>query len=198
MGFDKKAQTWDQSDRRQALAAAIAHAIEKRVPLTRSMHLLDVGAGTGLLSRRLEPYVKKITAVDNSSGMLEKLSEVAPCIETVYSDILDFRTDEKFDGIVSSMTLHHIEDSQTLMKHLFSMLKEGGFITLADLAPEEGDFHDGGNEDVHHFGFEESALKEKAEKAGFKNISYEIIYTVKKGDGREYDIFLLTANRLLA
>jgi cyclopropane fatty-acyl-phospholipid synthase-like methyltransferase len=193
MSFDKKAQTWDASDRRQALAESVAQAIVRKIDLNERMHLLDLGAGTGLLARRLSPSVEKIVAVDTSAGMLRKLSEAAPEIETVQSDILDYHPAEKFDGIVSSMTLHHIEDTQWLMKHLYSLLKKGGFIALADLAPEEGDFHDGGNEGVHHFGFDEVGVSEAARKAGFEKVEYEIVHTVDKGGGRRYDIFLLTA-----
>jgi len=152
-----------------------------------------VGAGTGLLSRRLEPHVEKITAVDTSFGMLQKLSEAAPGINTIHADILDYRTEKKFDGIVSSMTLHHIEDTVALMRHLYSMLDDGGFITLADLAPEDGDFHEGGNEGVHHFGFDETVLKKMAERAGFERVTYDIVYTIEKDRGRCYDIFLMTA-----
>ncbi|ADV46382.1 class I SAM-dependent methyltransferase [Nitratifractor salsuginis] len=193
MSFDKRAENWDALDRRQALAETVARVIIQKIDLNPSMHLLDLGAGTGLLARRLAPYVGKVVAVDTSSGMLQKLSEVAPEIERVHSDILSYRPEEKFDGIVSSMTLHHIEDTQLLMRHLRSLLKEDGFIALADLAPEKGDFHDGGNEGVYHFGFDEATLSEAARKAGFGNVSYELVHTVNKGEGREYDIFLLTA-----
>ncbi|WP_456322200.1 class I SAM-dependent DNA methyltransferase [Hydrogenimonas sp.] len=193
MGFDERADTWDKLDRRQALADAIAHAIVKKIPLEGSMHLLDVGAGTGLLSRRLKPYVKRITAVDNSAGMLRNLAKNTPEIETVQADILKYRAPETFDGIISSMTLHHIEETETVMKHLRSMLKKGGFIALADLAPERGDFHDNGNEGVYHFGFNEKTIGEAAREAGFANISYDIVYTIEKEGKDRYDIFLLTA-----
>ncbi|WP_300361772.1 class I SAM-dependent methyltransferase [Hydrogenimonas sp.] len=199
MSFDVRAGTWDASDRRQALAEAVAQAIRERFDLESSMHLLDIGAGTGLLTRRLLPFVGKMSAVDTSAGMLERLRENLADSDdrvTIYhTDIVGFDNPEPFDGIVSSMTIHHIEDTKMLFEKLHAMLKPGGFIALADLAPEDGTFHDHGNEGVFHFGFEEASLKKIAEDAGFESLAYRIVHTVDKGAKGTYDIFLLTATK---
>ena len=199
MSFDRRAATWDASDRRQALAEAAARAIKTTFPLRSDMVLLDVGAGTGLLTRRLLPHVGRVVAVDPSAGMLAKLDEALlkseERIETVRADIMAYRCDGCFDGIVSSMTIHHIANTHRLLEHLHALLKPGGFLAVADLMPEDGSFHDHGNEGVHHFGFEEKALTKLAEEAGFKGVDYRKIFTVDKGEGRSYGIFLLTARR---
>ncbi len=193
MSFDQRAQDWDSSSRRRELARALAEAITKRIEMHPSMRVLDIGAGTGLLSRQIRPYVASIVAVDSSKAMLEKLLEYSEEIETVHSDILDYRPKEQFDGIISSMTLHHIKDIEHLMRHLHSMLKRGAFIALGDLAPEKGDFHDHGNEGVYHFGFDEATITQAALKAGFRDCVYELVYKIDKGDGRVYDVFLFSA-----
>ena len=199
MSFDKRAGTWDASKRRQAQAQAVADAIEKEIPLNRSMHLLDVGAGTGLLTRRILPHVGKITAVDRSSGMLEKLQENlekwGDSIHVFQTDIMALSEKVHFDGIISSMTLHHIENTQACFDRLYDLLNPGGFVALADLAPEDGSFHDHGNAGVYHFGFDGTSLKKIAKRSGFTAIKYEKIYRIDKGEGRYYDIFLLTATK---
>ena len=198
MSFDERADTWDASDRRQALAEAVARAIRGQFSPTSGMHLMDFGAGTGLLTRRLLPDVSRITAVDTSPGMLRKLEEAAPSpekIETVLGDVTAYGCPGCFDGIVSSMTMHHIEDTAALLRHLYTMLKPGGFLAIADLMPEDGTFHDHGNEGVHHFGFDEKELVDRAKEAGFEGVRYERIHTVDKGDDRRYGIFLLGAIR---
>ncbi|SFP35215.1 class I SAM-dependent methyltransferase [Hydrogenimonas thermophila] len=193
MSFDERAKTWDSSDRRQALAEAVANAIKSSVTLNSSMHLLDIGAGTGLLTRRVLPYVDKITALDTSAGMLEELEKkVEGNVEICQTDIIKYEPSEKFDGIISSMTLHHIEDTEGLFKHLYKLLKPGGFIALADLAPEDGTFHSNGNEGVFHFGFDEESLKNYANIAGFKNFSYKIVHKVEKPN-KIYEIFLFSS-----
>ncbi|WOE71107.1 class I SAM-dependent methyltransferase [Hydrogenimonas thermophila] len=193
MSFDERAKTWDSSDRRQALAEAVANAIKSSVTLNSSMHLLDIGAGTGLLTRRILPYVDKITALDTSAGMLEELGKkVEGNVEIFQTDIIKYEPSEKFDGIISSMTLHHIEDTEGLFKHLYKLLKPGGFIALADLAPEDGTFHSNGNEGVLHFGFDEESLKNYANIADFKNFSYKIVHKVEKSN-KIYEIFLFSS-----
>jgi len=199
MSFDRRADTWDASDRRQALAEAAARAIKTTFPLRSDMVLLDVGAGTGLLTRRLLPDVGRVVAVDPSAGMLarldEALSDRKDRVQSVHGDIMAYRCDGCFDGIVSSMTIHHIPDTRRLLEHLHALLKPGGFLAVADLMPEDGTFHDHGNEGVHHFGFEEKALTKLTEEAGFEGVNYRKIFTVDKGEGRNYGIFLLTARR---
>ncbi|WP_456381000.1 class I SAM-dependent DNA methyltransferase [Hydrogenimonas sp.] len=197
MNFDHRAKTWDASDRRQALAQAVTNAIEESFPLDPSMHLLDIGAGTGLVMRRLLPKVGKISAVDTSIGMLEELKKSLEGTHHSYTlhhgNIMHFESRERFDGIVSSMTLHHIRDISGLFEHLFTLLKPGGFLAFADLAPEDGTFHDHGNDGVHHFGFEEEPLKRIVEHTGFEKVRYRIIHSIDKKEKGLYDVFLLTA-----
>ena len=71
--FDSAAADWDKGDMRQRIAAETAESILKNVPLRDNMDLLDFGAGTGLLTFRLAPSVRSVTAVDTSPKMLEML-----------------------------------------------------------------------------------------------------------------------------
>lgn len=197
--FNRVAKDWDKSDRRQATAYAIAKAIVDKINLNKDMEILDFGAGTGLLTKHICPFVKKITAIDNSEGMLKELEKNSKnwqdCnIKIEHNDILEFNSNTKFDAIISSMTMHHIKDIDKLFKKFSSLLKPKGFIAIADLMPEDGTFHSHGNEDVYHFGFSKEFLEDIAQKNGFKNISYEKVHTIEKPK-RSYDIFLLTASK---
>ncbi len=196
--FDKVAKEWDSSQRRQELAFNIAEAIIHTHLLSKSMHLLDFGAGTGLLSRHLYAHVNRITALDFSKEMLKKLEENAKSwegsdIETVHSDILHFNSNEQFDGIVSSMSMHHIEDIDALFQKFSALLKHRGFIAIADLESEDGSFHDHGNEGVFHFGFDEMTLTVIAKKYGFEAITFQRVHTVEKENNNTYPIFLISA-----
>ncbi len=193
MSFDERAEVWDSSERRQELANAVAKAILNEFELQKRFELLDVGAGTGLLSRRLLPYVSSITGVDTSKGMLEKFVGLGANANGILCDILSYETDRKFDGIISSMTIHHIEDTQALFHKLHSLLKPGGFIALADLAPEDGSFHEHGNIGVYHFGFDEETLKSQALAAGFERCRYRIVHKIEKENKKSYEIFLFSA-----
>jgi len=198
--FDQKAKEWDGSERRRELASNIAEAITKNVPLSKKMHLLDFGAGTGLMTKHLTPLVNKITALDLSSEMLKKLEENAEAwdgaeISTVHSDILKYKSEIQFDGIVSSMSMHHVEDLEALLQKFSALLRPGGFIAIADLEKEDGTFHDDGNEGVHHYGFEQAQLAEMAEKNGFRDVRFIEAYTFEKENSRKYPVFLMRAYR---
>jgi hypothetical protein len=71
------------------------------------------------------------------------------------------------------------------------MLNKGGFLAIADLAKEDGTFHDD-NTTVKHFGFEKEYLFDILNEIGYKDYDFKITHSVKKPH-KEFDIFLLTA-----
>ncbi|MDD2356923.1 MAG: class I SAM-dependent methyltransferase [Thiovulaceae bacterium] len=193
--FDKSAETWDTSDTRVMLAQNIYEAIVKNIELRQDMEMIDFGAGTGLLSRNIALHVKSLLGVDTSSGMLAKLDELGrENINTLHIDICAYETQIKYDGIVSSMTMHHVQNLDLLFTKMNELLKEGGFVAIADLMSEDGTFHND-NDGVHHFGFDEDELIELAQKHGFSDVKYQRIFDVNKEGKEPYGIFLLTAKK---
>jgi 2-polyprenyl-3-methyl-5-hydroxy-6-metoxy-1,4-benzoquinol methylase len=194
--FSKRAKEWDQLDRRVDGAKIIAHNIEKRVELTQEMDILDFGVGTGLLGFEIAKKVKQVYGVDTAEGMLEKLKEKNSKnlhIVPIHQEIIQEPLTQQFDGVISSMTLHHVEDIEAFFQTIYKNIKKGGFIALADLEKENGTFHSN-NSDVHHFGFEESSLYSIVKKSGFNDIKIENINTIQKPHG-DFGVFLLTAKK---
>lgn len=192
--FDNKAKEWDKLPLRVQNAINIAEAIKKRVHLNKDMEVMDFGVGTGLLGFEIAKEVKKVYGIDTSKKMLEELeAKNRPdlAIEPIFADITKEPLPLKVDGIVSSMTLHHIEDLEHFFETIRNNLKPGGFIAIADLESEDGSFHSD-NTGVHHFGFDEKKLKEIVQNAGFKDAAFETIHTINKPH-RDFPVFLLTA-----
>ena len=187
--FDARAKEWDKSQRRLALAKAVAGAIEPHLP--QNAEILDFGCGTGLVSYNLIHKASMIVGVDSSQKMREAFAAKSPDPTRFYAT--EYMPDRHFDAIISSMTLHHIEDIQTLAKAFYDRLKSGGLLAVADLVTEDGTFHDHGNDGVHHFGFDPKELAKTFENAGFRHISSEIVFTVSKH--KEFPIFLLLAQK---
>jgi len=73
--FDQEASQWDQQERRVKMAAGIADAMSGVLQLGPDRDLLDFGAGTGLVSLKLQPHVRKVFAFDTSAGMLRTLGD---------------------------------------------------------------------------------------------------------------------------
>lgn len=195
--FAHKAGSYEQNKSRVDNVASIANAIIRSTALDAAMHLLDFGSGTGLLLERIAPLVRKITAVDVSRAMNEQLNakrEAIGCeLEILEIDLEKSSTDQLFDGIISSMTMHHVRDVDAMFRKFYSMLDEGGFIALSDLESEDGSFH---TEDtgVFHFGFNRDAIAQIASAAGFKNVEVTNASVVHKPQG-DFPVFLLKATR---
>ena len=194
--FKDRAEIWDKGSVRVQGALTIADAIEKEIRLTSDMEILDFGVGTGLLGFEIAKNVKKVYGIDTSENMIEKLKEKNTPelnIETYCQDIIKEPLEKTFDGLVSSMTLHHIEDLKAFFETIYKNINQGGFIAIADLELEDGTFHSD-NRGVFHFGFDENTLTSVARNAGFIDIKFKNINTINKPH-RDFGIFLLTARR---
>lgn len=195
--FHKKAQTWDEAGSiRVNGAKKIADAITDKIELKKDMEILDFGVGTGLLGFEIAKLTKKVYGVDTSKSMLEKLQEKNSPelhIETFHQDIIKEPLDKTFDGLISSMTLHHVEHLEEFFKTIYKNINKNGFIAIADLEKEDGTFHSD-NTGVHHFGFNEKELYEIVKDAGFRDIKLEKINTINKPQ-KDFGVFLLTAKK---
>lgn len=96
--------------------------------------VLDIGAGTGLFSS----YVLKrfpdaqLTLVDISEGMLEvaKLRFIDhPNIRFITGDYSRHTFDEKYNVIISALSIHHLTDTEKeyFYKKCFMLLEEQGY-----------------------------------------------------------------------
>lgn len=195
--FEPRAADWEKNLQRIENVDNIARAMRERVRFARTMELMDFGSGTGLLLERIAPLVRKITAVDTSAAMnaqLERKRDALPCdLEILEFDLLEARLDRRFDGIVSSMTIHHVQDVPALLRAFHGLLKDGGFIALADLDREDGSFHSDAA-GVFHAGFERAVLAEAARDAGFVDVETCTASVIRKPQG-DYPVLLLTGRK---
>ncbi|MBB5782595.1 class I SAM-dependent methyltransferase [Nonomuraea jabiensis] len=104
--------------------------------------VLDVGCGTGYLSRILAPVVTPsghVTGVDPSPAMIEYASRHAPAnctyVEGSGQD-LPF-PDGSFDLVISSLAVHHIpaEARPEALRQMFRVLRPGGRLLIAEFRP---------------------------------------------------------------
>ena len=194
--FDKRAEGWDSGDIRVNGARTIADAINAKITLNNEMNIIDFGVGTGLLGFEIAKEVKKVYGVDTSTQMLAKLQEKNSSdlsIEPINQDIVKNPLTQIFDGLVSSMTLHHVEDLNAFFDVIYKNINKNGFIAIADLETEDGTFHSD-NAGVFHFGFAKKELCRVVESCGFKNVKFENINTINKPH-RDFGVFLLTATK---
>lgn len=198
--FDSKAVDWDENPSRVENARKIAAAIKTAVPLSKTMSAMEFGCGTGLISREIFPMIGSILAIDLSSGMIAQLQKrIAEAgIENITAQCRDIIADlpaEQFELIFSAMALHHVPDTDALLDRLADLTAPGGWIALADLDTEDGTFHDGSEDFVHH-GIDREELMQKLRERGFATISSVTANQIRKNN-REYNVFLITARKLV-
>ena len=204
--FDKMAADWDNEPRRIAIMRAIGEAIFREAKPTGSMDLLDYGCGTGLIGLFLLPHVQSVTGADNSPGMLDILRGkiAAGGLENMQAVHLDLEQDpvpgDRYQIIVVGMALHHIADTERVLRAFHELLVPGGTLCLADLDTEPGTFHPADMADaVHHHGFDREKLKQRLASIGFSQINDATASTFKKpveGQGeQEFSVFVISARR---
>jgi ubiquinone/menaquinone biosynthesis C-methylase UbiE len=197
--FDKDALTWDDNPIAVERSRAVAEAMVREVRPTGDMDAMDFGAGTGLVTLGLQPYVRSITAADSSRGMLAVLEGkvAAQGFTNVHTMFLDLDTDEapyaRFDLIVTSMVMHHMAGVPRVLRAFQKMLRPGGVVAIADLDAEDGTFHPD-NTGIHHFGFDRDEMRRMLEAAGFHDIGAVTAFVMHK-EGRDYPVFLITAHK---
>jgi ubiquinone/menaquinone biosynthesis C-methylase UbiE len=91
--------------------------------------VLDLGCGTGVLTKAIAAMGYDVTGVDISAAMLAKIQPESPgdritlCEASVYA--LPFE-DGSFDGVVTRWVLPHFRDWPILVKEAARVLKPGG------------------------------------------------------------------------
>lgn len=155
--------------------------------------VLEIGCGTGRHTRRLLAQGNRVTGIDLSKGMLDKIrssANQAP-LELIHADILTYTSfsHQSFDAVVSALVIEHIEDVGRLFKIIAALLKRGGKFYLSEIHPERTaqgvaahfvDQRSGEEVQLKSFPHTEQTIRTAAESAGLTVREVETI----RGDDR--------------
>lgn len=199
--FDKEAASWDENPARIKLAGDVANAISDNIALTSDMDVLDFGCGTGLLTLNLQPLVRSITGVDSSLGMLDvfKTKIAKQNLSNVKTLHAELDKGDVLSGcyqvVVSSMTLHHVKEIKPLLAQFCKIIVPSGYLCIADLDTDDGQFHGSDASGVFHSGFDRAELRKDFVNAGFNDVrdmtAAEMIKPDSTGKMRGFTIFLM-------
>lgn len=103
--------------------------------------VVDVGAGTGLLTLALAPRVGEVWAIDISAAMLDHLGMKAAAadlvnVETAPANAVSLPlADGSASLVVSNYCYHHLcdEDKERGIVELFRVLRPGGRVVIGDM-----------------------------------------------------------------
>jgi tRNA (cmo5U34)-methyltransferase len=150
VAFDRGADTYDRARRKlvpcfdEFYRAAIDAIPFQR---EREISVLDLGAGTGLLSAFVAyAYPRaRITMVDISDEMLSQARERFAAGGARFNfEIADYGEGEitgRYDAVMSALSIHHLEDpkKQMVYQQAFAALNDGGVMVNADQVRAESD-----------------------------------------------------------
>jgi ubiquinone/menaquinone biosynthesis C-methylase UbiE len=116
---------------------SLAWAI-KSMRLSPHMRIIDVAAGTGLLSLAAAPYVKSITAVDITRAMLdegEKAAQARGITNVSFSlrDAYNLGEKDAYDLAMSRLSFHHFESAKDVLLEMIAAVNPGGRVAVFDL-----------------------------------------------------------------
>ena len=139
LDYDKEADAYDATRGGEPRAAAAADAVLGLIPAA-AARLLDVGCGTGIVTRRLAVArpATRVTGADLTYGMARMAAGRLPgSVVLADSRRLPFR-DGTFDAVTSVWLLHLLdepEDVRAAVAECARVLKPGGvYVTTVDKA----------------------------------------------------------------
>ncbi len=200
--FDARARTWDADPAKLERARRVGEAIAGSVPGLSRMRVLEYGCGTGLLGFVLQPRVAHVTLADSSREMLAVVEEkiAASGAQNASATLLDLAVGpppaDRYDLVCTLLTLHHIPDTDGILKAFHALLSPGGVLCLSDLDAEDGSFH--GEGFTGHNGFERGDLAARLERAGVRDVRFSTVLEIRKETAkgpRTFPLFLALATR---
>lgn len=137
VGLSEEENTYPFAGYKKILGTIYKTIMEKPDPT-----VLDIGFGTGTLTRKLYENGCTIYGQDFSSKMIELALEKMPEAHLYKGDftlgLVEPLKHEHYDFIVATYSIHHLTDVQKVnfLKELLDRLNDGGKILIGDVAFE--------------------------------------------------------------
>ncbi|AKB37022.1 Methyltransferase [Methanosarcina siciliae C2J] len=142
--------------------------------------IMDIGAGTGLLSAFLMKRYPEasFTLIDISEKMLAMAKDRFgnnSNVKYIAADYSKYDFVDKYDIVISALSIHHLEDKEKeeLYKKSYSILKENGVFINADQVHGETPFIENLNKTTWRQYVETSGLPEEEILAGYERVKLD-------------------------
>lgn len=140
-GYDKSVQLSEENDEYPfAGYKDVLNTIYNIVHKREKAKILDIGFGTGILTKKLYDDGYEIYGIDFSQNMIEIAKEKMPLASLIKYNfskgLPEEIKDNSFDYIISTYAMHHLEDVEKneFIEKLENYLNRDGKIIIGDIA----------------------------------------------------------------
>lgn len=138
--WNTRVDSWEAVAASAAFRRLGAEVVALAAPAA-SDRVVDLGAGTGLLSLAIASQVEHVLAVDSSEAMLVRLhaSRLRLGVENVSTRVADLRRlplrDESVSLVISNYAFHHLDDAgkELALAEARRVLVPGGRLVICDM-----------------------------------------------------------------
>ncbi len=113
-------------DRNHAFVYQYGESLLEQLAARPGETILDLGCGTGHLTRQIQSTGAEVIGLDASPSMIKQAQENFPEISFTVGDAAKLIFNEPFDAIFSNATLHWILNQNDLLSGVYHSLKPGG------------------------------------------------------------------------
>ncbi|XEC95564.1 class I SAM-dependent methyltransferase [Paenibacillus tarimensis] len=123
----------------------LLHWVRSSLNLNAGMTVLDVAAGTGILSRSIAPFVQHVTSIDLSQNMINEGKILNTRLNIANIDFMLGHAEEipcangSFDLAVSRLAFHHFTNPMKVLHEMCRVSKLSGSVCVVDMISPEND-----------------------------------------------------------
>ena len=150
-------------------------------------NILDMGAGTGLLTSYIYPNHQgaNYTLIDLSKEMLkigEERFEHLNNVDFIEGDYITYNYEKSYDAIVSALSIHHLsdDDKQSVYTTAYDTLKSGGIFINADQVLGNSEETEAVNRKNWLKRIEESPLEHEEKQSAYQRMALDKMATLDK------------------
>ncbi|ODN41028.1 class I SAM-dependent DNA methyltransferase [Piscirickettsia litoralis] len=131
MNFNEKASIYDQIAMSQNEAADVLYSdIKFFCSASPASNVLDLGCGTGYLTRKLADDFDYVTGIDTSEKMLEQAADLGGNIEYVLRDASKLNEKNEYELITANSVTYYIPDLESAFASYYGALKNEGYLAI--------------------------------------------------------------------
>lgn len=198
--FDTIAPAWDTM-RQEFFTVAVRDRALACARVQAGMTALDVGAGSGFISKGLVSRGVSVIAVDQSERMLAELAKELPEVDCRVGEAEQLPVaDGEVDCAFANMYLHHVPEPAAAIGEMARVLRPGGVLVITDLDQHDFEFLRSEQHD-RWLGFARPQLAEWLKAAGLQEVTVQSVEenccasSCSCGDEAKISIFIASGRR---